>query len=196
MDFSYSYRVLFQADVWLDTNTWPLHFMGCYGFECVFYMRISLPGSFSLLLAGSFSIMGKDSSEAETHFEWTRSHFVPFGQQWRLSSQHTACREKKKKEFHDSHDTTQSQRQILADNKVQIHSVNANDHWCCCVPINMRRHQTNWAQTPVGLAFRAATIIFITNDCGHYCLDGFRQQSVGVCVCRSVWKWVHVHYIR
>lgn len=64
----------------------------------------------SLLLAGSFCSRGNDSREAETHFEWTRSHFVPSGQQWSLSSQHTACRRR-------SVQTDRNTRQFPADKK-------------------------------------------------------------------------------
>lgn len=41
-------------------------------------------------MAGTLCIMGNHSCEGETHLERVRSHLDPSGQQWILSSQHTA----------------------------------------------------------------------------------------------------------
>lgn len=49
------------------------------------------PGCSALLLAGTLRIMGNHCCDGDTHLERVRSHLVPSGQQWILSSQHTAC---------------------------------------------------------------------------------------------------------
>lgn len=64
--------------------------------------------------------MGKEPSEADKHLEWEISHFVPSGQQWSLSSQHTAYTGRKITSEDRGH-----QGQFSADNKVQMLDLNA-----------------------------------------------------------------------
>lgn len=54
------------------------------------HMRRPPPGTLALFRAGNFTSMGTASSEVCAHLEWARSHVVPSGQQWSLSSQQTA----------------------------------------------------------------------------------------------------------
>lgn len=47
----------------------------------------------TLCRAANLTNMGMDCCEVCTHLEWVRSHCVPSGQQWSLSSQQTAFKE-------------------------------------------------------------------------------------------------------